>query len=179
MNLNSIPRTVAELYTGKYNFTSDDCTYDMFKEKTENQGIFLSDGEKVKVYSPIESSISSNKLYIVVFLLILIISVINIILSLRYWVDSMRKEIGIRKCLGASNLSVLGLLIKKLSKYILLACLVGSVIYGIAIFLIQASFSFSLFTLGFVLMALILTTFIGILPIIYKVVRIQPVEMMR
>ena len=32
---------------------------------------------------------------------------------------------------------------------------------------------FPLFTLGFVLMALILTTFIGILPIIYKVVRIS------
>ncbi|NLL72550.1 MAG: ABC transporter permease [Clostridiales bacterium] len=179
LNLNSIPITVAELHKGKYSFSSDDFTYEKFKKTVEDEGVLLSEGKKVNVYSPIESSINNNSLYLVVFALILMVSVMNIIVSLRYWIDSMRKEIGIRKCLGANSFAIPGLLIKRLSKYIILACLASFVIYGVTMLLMGASFSFSLFTLLFVLIVLILTTFAGVLPMIYKVRKIQPVEMMR
>lgn len=179
LNLTAIPEATPELYSGSYEYTSNTLPYKDYHKEMKEEGLEVSNGKAVVCYSPLRNSLENNKIFLLIFLLLIAICILNIFVSLSFWIEAIRKEIGIRKCLGAENGALVGFLLKKLSKYIGVGLIVGGTFYELYAMIMKISQSISLFIVGSILLSLIVVTSIGILPMIVKIRKIMPVEMMR
>lgn len=181
INLNSIGNLEKYIHSGQIQFNTKKHTRNIFNSfKSQTLGLFtLHEIQRESVYSPFTNLLNDKSVSLLMYGLVLITFIGNTFSASSYWLDSLTKEIGIRKCVGASNFAVAVFIYKKMNGILLRSVFLGIVIsFLINLFFLKEGFMdfiSLLVTVGITF----LTTVVTVMFPITKAFKIQPILMVR
>lgn len=182
INLNAVIAKNNFFIQGKFDIDAENNTIDLFnnlKKKLQDKNFVVTRQNTDKLISPLYKALSDKKIEIIMMIVGILTFVLDTVSVTIYWIDSRRQEIGIRKCMGGSNMKIATELLGELISLILISFFIGYILYILISFIVNKKIVFYfmsfLISLGIVLIAAIITS---IVPIV-KASKIEPAEMMR
>jgi putative ABC transport system permease protein len=152
------------------------------KLKNDSNAIEYNFGEDKRIKNPLLNYIKDSYIFIGLVIAIVVCLVLNTFSVTLHWIDSRKKEIGIRKALGGTNFKIASLILVEYQTVSLLAFVAGLIVYIVVIKTnILKLFNGDIY-LNTAIITFLLLSLIGLITSIVpirKSMRIQPSEVMK
>lgn len=181
INLNSIENLKKYLHNENIQFNAKKNTRYVFNSlKSQTIGsINFNEVQKETVHSPFTNLLNDKAISLLIYGLVLVTFIGNTFSASSYWLDSLNKEIGIRKCVGASNLAIAVFIYKKMCSILLRAVFLG-ILFSFMINVLYLKEGFiDIFSIVITVGIIFLTNVITVIFPIIKAFKIQPILMVR
>lgn len=152
------------------------------KLKNDSNTIEYNFGEDKRIKNPLINYIKDSYIFIALVVIIVVCLVLNTFSVTLHWIDSKKKEIGIRKALGGTNFKIASLILVEYQRIALLAFIAGLIVYIVIIKTnILKLFNGDIY-LNTTISTFLLLSLIGLITSIVpirKAMKIQPSEVMK